>query len=508
MSDFRGQAQAIERVVIVGGGTAGWMSAIYLNRFLKPLKVKVTLVESPTVGSIGVGEATIPSLVEFVRTLNLDEKEFMRRCSATFKLAIKFEGWGGEGSSYWHAFGPCGGQLNGLDLFHFWNRRRIETASELKYADYSLQALLCEQSKAPWPIEGASPISQMGTYAYHLDASALAEYLRERATAEGVHHLFGHVQEVQFGARGDIESLDIGGDRTLQGDLFLDATGFSGRLIEQELGDPWIDWSKYLLCDGAIAMPLPRSAEFPPYTLSKAADSGWMWTIPLNNRVGNGYVFSRAHISEDEATAALIARSGLRRERAADPRSLKIRVGRRSKFWVRNCVSVGLASGFVEPLESTGIHFIFKTAKQLVKFWPDSPTPDALRDAFNEEMSELYDEVRDFIVLHYWLARREGPFWRDARNVPLSSSLKDRIARFDETGRIESNHKALFADASHFFIYSGNGRQPRRMIVEAELANRNEVWHVLDRIRADNREFAHRMPEHKVYLERLHRTPV
>jgi len=501
-------SQPLERIVIVGGGTAGWMAAIYLNRYVKRLNAKVILVESPTIGTIGVGEATIPSIVEFVRSLNLDEKEFMRRCSASFKLAIKFDGWTGEGSSYWHAFGLCGGQINGLDLFHYWLKRRKEGGSQLSYSDFSLQTRLCEQGKAPWPYEGTSTISQLGTYAYHLDAAALAEYLRELATGEGVQHLFGHVQNVTLDDRGQIASLDIGGERTIDGDLFLDATGFAGRLIEKEMGDPWIDWGRYMLCDSAVAMPLPRGDEFPPYTLSKAMPSGWMWKIPLNSRVGNGYVYSSAHLSMDEAIAALIAQSGLRKERAADPRPIKIRVGRRTKFWARNCISIGLSSGFVEPLESTGIHVIQKAVKLLVKFLPDRGFNEALRAAYNNEMSELYDEVRDFIVLHYWLARRDEPFWRDARNVPLPESLRDRIALYDETGRIETNKRELFPETSWFYIFSGNGRLPKRMIVEAEVAGRAEIWQILDRIRAENREFTEHMPSHKSYLDLLHRTPV
>jgi tryptophan halogenase len=502
------KSQRIERIVIVGGGTAGWMAAIYLNRFIRRMNAKVVLVESPTIGTIGVGEATIPSLVEFVRSLNLDEKEFMRRCSASFKLAIKFDGWTGEGAAYWHAFGLCGPQINGLDFFHYWLKRRMESGSKLTYSDYSLQARLCEQDKSPWPYQGSSTIAQLGTYAYHLDAAALAEYLRDIATGEGVQHLFGHVQDVALDDRGNIASLDIGGGRTLAGDLFLDATGFAGRLIEKALGDPWIDWSRYMLCDSAVAMPLPRSDDFPPYTLSKAMPSGWMWKIPLSSRVGNGYVYSSAHLSTDEAIAALIAQSGLRKERAADPRSIKIRVGRRTNFWLRNCVSVGLASGFVEPLESTGIHLIQKAVKLLIKYLPDRGFSGALRGAYNGEMSDLYDEVRDFIVLHYWLAQRDEPFWRDARNVPLPDTLREKIALYDETGRIETSKRQLFTETSYFFIFTGNGRFPKRMIVEADVASRGEVWQILDRVRAENRDFADRMPGHKSYLDQLHRTPV
>jgi tryptophan halogenase len=500
------QSRRIERIVIVGGGTAGWMAAIYLNRFMRRLNCTVVLVESPTLGTIGVGEATIPAIVHFVRSLNLDENEFMRRCSATYKLGIQFDGWTGEGGAYWHSFGLCGTQINGLDLFHYWLKRRFEAGSKLSYSDYSLQTRLAEQEKSPWPYRGSSKIAELGTYAYHLDAAALAEYFREVATGEGVQHLFGHVQDVVLDDRGDIASLDIGGERTLAGDLFIDATGFAGLLIEKTLGDSWIDWSRYMLCDSAVAMPLPRSDSFPPYTLSKAVAAGWMWKIPLSSRVGNGYVFSSAHISTDAATAALIAQSGLRRERAADPRVIKFRVGRRTDFWVRNCVSVGLSSGFVEPLESTGIHLIQKAITLLVNYFPDRGFSEVLRRAYNTQMAEVYDEVRDFIVLHYSLAQRGEPFWLDARNAPLPDTLREKIALYDETGRIETRMRQLFPETSYFFIFTGNGRFPRRPIAEAEVAGRGEVWQLLDRIRAENREFATRMPTHKSYLAELHRT--
>jgi tryptophan halogenase len=498
------QRRPLERVVIVGGGTAGWMAAVYLNRYLIRQKTKVVLVESPTLGTIGVGEATIPSLVHFVRLMNLDENEFMRRCSATYKLAIRFDDWVRPGTTYWHPFGICP-RLEGYDLFHFWFKRRLDAGEPLAYSDYSIQIQLSVAEKAPRPFNGATPVTDSGSYAYHLDASAFGEYLKEIATSEGVQHVFGDVQDVAIDPRGDIASLDIGGGRSLAGDLFIDATGFRGRLIEQALGDPWIDWSRYMLCDRAVALPLPRSGAFPPYTLSTALAAGWRWQIPLSSRTGSGYVYSSAHLSEDAATQALIARSGLRRERAADPRQLKIRVGRRQNFWFRNCVSVGLASGFVEPLESTGIHLIQAAVMSLIEFLPDRDINDALRRAFNARMAEVYDEVRDFIVLHYFLAGREEPFWRDARSVPLPDTLREILAIYEETGRIENPRLRLFPEPSYFSILTGNGRLPRRPITVADTANVAELGRGLAQVRTANDALAARMPSHKALLTELHR---
>jgi tryptophan halogenase len=502
------QTGRLQSIAIVGGGTAGWMAAIYLNRFLRRMNGKVVLVESPTLGTIGVGEATIPSLTNFVRLLRLDEKEFMRRTSATYKLGIRFDDWARNGITYWHPFGVCGARINGNDLFPYWLKRRLATGSNLPYSDYSLQALLGEAEKAPWPFGGSSRIAETGSYAYHLDASALGDYLKEIATAEGVQHLFGTVQNVTLDEQGNIASLDIGGERSLAADLFLDATGFRGRLIEETLGDPWIDWSKFMLCDRAVALPLPRGDRFPPYTLSKAMPAGWAWRIPLSSRTGNGYVYSSAHLSPDAAAEALIAQSGLPRARGADPRHLQIRLGRRTNFWLRNCVSVGLASGFVEPLESTGIHLIQRAIMLLVEYLPDRGLNDALRRAYNARMAAVYDEVRDFIVLHYVLAQRDEPFWRDARAVPLPDTLRESLALYDESGHIESPRLQLFPETSYFFILSGNGRLPRRPIAEVDVAPAGEIWHLLDRIRADNRDFVSRMRPHADFIAELHRAPV
>jgi tryptophan halogenase len=497
-------SQRIRRVVIVGGGTAGWMAALHLNRTARAQGASVTLIESAALGAIGVGEATIPSLVQFLRALKLDERAFMRRCSATIKLGVRFDGWVEDGVTHWHPFGVCGARVDNLDLFHFWLKHRSEVDAKSRYADFSLQVALANREKAAWPFDGASAVWRNGAYAYHLDAAAMAGYFRELATREGVQHLFGDIRAVERAENGDIAALDIGGDRRIAGDLFVDATGFAGLMIEQALGDPWIDWSDQMLCDHAVAMPLPRGEAFPPYTRSSAAPAGWIWRIPLSSRTGVGYVFSSAFVPTDEAIATLIARADLRRARTADPRLIRFRVGRRTHFWLRNCVSVGLSCGFVEPLESTGIHMIQKAVAWLADFWPDRGFNPALAKAFNARMGDLMNEARDFILLHYLVNRRDEPFWRAARAAPLPDTLRETLALYDETGRIQSPRLSLFPETSYYFILEGAGRLPRRLIPEAAAARPDEIGRMLGDVRAENHRFLERMPSHADYLARLH----
>ncbi len=494
-------------LVIVGGGTAGWMAASYLNRFLVRKGWSITLVESPDIGTIGVGEATIPSLVRFIRAMNIDEDTFMRRCAATYKLGIKFTDWFDHGHTYFHPFGACP-PINGLDLFHFWMKRRIEGGVADAYTDYSLQALLAQEGRGPRAFGGTSPVMRTGTYAFHVDAGALAQFLKEIATSEGVNHIFGEVREVRRGPWGDIASLDIGGGRALEADLFVDCTGFRGLLIEDALGDPWIDWSRYLLCDSAVVLPLPRDDDPVPYTRSTALGAGWMWQIPLATRTGNGYVYSSRHTTPDEAAKDLVARADLKRARTADPRHLKMRIGRRRNFWLRNCVSVGLSSGFVEPLESTGIHMIQRSIELLVDHFPAGDRDDLLRQAYNAKMESLYEEVRDFIILHYILTDRFEPFWRDARAVPIPDSLQDALDLYEANGFLPLARTDVFADTNHYFILAGNGRLPRRPTARADFAPLGPLASIFAEVQAQNREVAGGLPSHRALIEAIHRPPL
>jgi len=503
-----GHSHDVKRILIVGGGTAGWMAAAYLGRFLRHSPCKITLVESAKIGSIAVGEATIPTLVGFVRNLRLDEDEFMRRCYATYKLGIRFIDWFEKGDAYWHTFGHCGGLIDGLDLFHFWLKRIRAGSEDGQYASYSLQALLNEADKAPRPFDGPSPIIKSGTYAYHLDANALAALLKEIATNDGVTHLFDEVREVTLDGPERIERINTESGRQLSADFYIDATGFQGLLIEKALGNPWIDWSKQLLCDRAVVMPLPRDPKMPPYTRSTGLNAGWMWQIPLSHRVGCGYVYSSAHIDDDAAGNELLANTSSGKP-SSDLRFLNMRVGRRQDVWVGNCVSVGLASGFLEPLESTGIYFIQKAMDLLLAYFPDQTFNKTLIGSYNKAMTQTYEEVRDFIVLHYILSQRDDqPFWRDSRNVPIPDSLRTMMALYEESGFIEPPRATVFAETSYHHIFSGGRLLPRRHSLRADVSDFDEVCRIMDQIKKQNQAQAQTLPTHQELMQWMHRQPV
>ncbi|WP_020175406.1 tryptophan halogenase family protein [Methyloferula stellata] len=488
----------MKRILIVGGGTAGWIAALYLNRIVRRIGCEVVLVESAEIGTIGVGEATIPTLVHLVRILGLNEQELMRRCSATYKLGIHFEGWMGDGQDYWHPFGGSG-MAGGIDLYHFWLKRKKDRDDCGHYSDYAVQTSLAERLCGP-----TEDVLRNGGYAYHLDANAFAQYLKELSIAEGVRHLFGTVGEVTLSETGDLKAIDIGGDRRIEADLFIDATGFSGLLIEKVLGDPWIDWSNHLLCDRAVAMPLPPDEAKVPYTRSIASPAGWIWRIPLNSRTGTGYVYSSAHIQDDAAAEHLISVSDLSKRRAADPRFIKMRIGRRTEFWKRNCVSIGLASGFLEPLESTGIHIIQKAVLLLADHLPKSRIDPPLRASFNEAMGRLYREIRDFIILHYVVSKRDEPFWRDARSVPLPEPLAAFLSLYDVCGLMNTKSLDLFPEASYHYILAGSGRFPERPIAPADVINIAAVGEALAQRRAQVSQGASGARKHDSMMTQVH----
>ena len=490
----------ISRIVIVGGGTAGWMTAAYLRR---RTGCTITLIESATIGTIGVGEATIPALVDFVHNMQLDEAEFMRRCHATYKLGIKFVNWVHEQHVYWHPFGLCGGQIDGIDLFHFWLQRYRAGHDTAPYSSYSLQALLCDTDKAHRPIDGA-PV--LANYAYHLDASALADFLQTMAINEGVYHIVDTVRHVGLDARGMIKHIETTSGHAWAADLYIDCTGFRGLLIEQALADPWIDWSHLLLCDRAVVLRLPQDQTMPPYTRSTGLPAGWVWQIPLSHCTGCGYVYSSAHATDESAARALLAYANQAERSPADLRHLRMRVGRRQHFWVKNCLSVGLAAGFIEPLESTGIFFIQRALDVLIDCFPDTAFSDAFIRTYNTRMAAVYDEVRDFILLHYLLVQRQDtPFWRDCRSVRVPDSLQNWMALYAETGLAEEAARdPVFRETNFYHILAGGAYLPRRPLPRADFLPFATVETLLEQIRQQNRRLAGTLPTHRELIAWLH----
>jgi tryptophan halogenase len=504
-ADDSNVADPVRNILIVGGGTAGWMSAVFLSRFLANSDCTITVLESARVGAVGVGEATVPSMVKFVRNMQLDEEEFMRRCNATYKLGIKFSDWIEGGSDYWHPFGVVGVKSKNVDLFHYWLKALRAGHDVGTYASYSLQRQLGEAGRAHRPLHDSSTIVQQGAYAYHLDAVALGNYLREIATDAGVKHVVDHVQHVALDERGFIEHVTTESGRQLSADLYLDCTGSRGLLIEQALEDPYIDWSHLLLCNRAAVTQLPADEAILPFTDSTGLSAGWAWRIPLLNRVGCGYVFSSNHIDDETAARELLNNATKANDTAMAPRFLDMRVGRRTEFWAKNCVSVGLASGFIEPLESTGILFIQRSLELLADYFPNRVCHWSLLKAYNRRMAVIYDHARDFIILHYLLNRREeNPFWRDSKAIDIPATLHDILELYDELGVVEPVTGSPFGEASWYCILAGSQRLPRRLIPPIYVPDMNGILDLLNKVKTHNSNWVANLPSHQSLLEKVH----
>jgi tryptophan halogenase len=498
----------LQSILIVGGGTAGWMAACYLATQLRATGRRVTLIESAVIPTIGVGEATVPPLVGYLRVLGLSEEEFMRRAHATYKVGIKFVGWRNGADAFWHPFGPVGGNIDGLPLFHYWLKGARAGHDPRPYTGYSLQALLGEQERAPRGASATTLIYDRGQYAYHLDAGAFAAYLREEALRRGAVRIEDEVTGVALDARGHIERIDTRAHGALRADLYLDCTGFQALLAERALGDRYVDWSDLLFCDRALAAPLPLAGAMPPYTRATALSAGWVWQIPLAHRAGNGYVYSSRHLSEDDAAREFAGLLGADAD-ALQPRTLRMRVGRRSRSWIANCIAVGLASGFIEPLESTGIFLIQRSLALLLTYFPDTAFEPHLARRYNERMAATYDEIRDFILAHYVLSERaDSAFWRDVRALALPDSLRELFERYERTGIVETQEYAMFPSPSWYCILVGMGRLPRTHHAGAELSDYGKVRAILADILAANERVARDLPAHADYVAALHRAEV
>jgi tryptophan halogenase len=486
-------------VVIVGGGTAGWMTAAALVRLL-PRACTIRLVESAEIGIVGVGEATLPHLRNFVESLDLDEAEFMRATHATFKLGIEFRDFGAIGDSYLHPFGDFGRPVNGVPFLHYWLRMRAAGRRDDLF-DYSVANAMAAARKFTPP--SADPASLLSTisYAYQFDSTLFGPYLRRYAEARGAHRTEGKVVEVERdGADGDVAALRLESGERIEGDLFVDCSGFRSLLLGGTMGEEWEDWSDWLPCDRAIALPCASPpGPIEPYTRATAMPAGWRWRIPLQHRVGNGYVYSSAHLSDDEAAAAIAA--AVEGEAMAEPRLLKFRAGRRRRSWVGNVVGIGLASGFLEPLESTSIYLVQGAIAQLVDLFPIGGIEDCDRDEFNRVTDIEYDRIRDFLILHYHATgRNDSSFWNHVRTMTVPDSLADKIALFRRSGRIAKYSEGLFFEPSWIAVYLGQGIVPEAWDQRADRAEPNGLILAMDRLRAQIQGAVASMPDHGAFL--------
>ncbi|MFS0772384.1 tryptophan halogenase family protein [Sphingomonas sp. 1P08PE] len=486
------------KVVIVGGGTAGWMSAAALVGIV-PDAVDVELVESEVIGIVGVGEATLPHLRGFIERLGIDERAFMAATEATFKLGIDFRDFGAIGDRYIHPFGTFGRELNGVPFHHYWARlHHADRAAPL--GEHSIGVAAARANRFARPTgDPADPLSAYG-YAYQFDATRFAPFLRAHAEARGVRRTEGRIVSVERTDQGDVAAVRLADGTMVAGDLFIDCSGFASLLLGDALGEEWEDWSHWLPCDRAVALPCtspPGSIE--PYTRATAMPAGWRWRIPLRHRVGNGHVYASAWQDDARAADALIA--SLDGAPLAEPRFLRFRAGRRRRSWVGNVVAIGLASGFLEPLESTSIYLVQMAITELIEHLPDDRIDDADRDGFNAEVDREYDRIRDFLILHYHATTRDdSPFWRHVRTMDVPPSLEEKIALFRRSGRVAHYSRGLFLEPSWVAVYVGQGIVPDGWDQRAAAADLGGLERAMTSLRQGIATAVEAMPTHHVAL--------
>ena len=492
------EGQKIRKIVIAGGGTAGWIAAFALVRNLKGI-VDITLVESEEIGTVGVGESTIPTSRTFNRYMGIDEADFVRATGSTFKLGIAFENWRTEGSRYFHPFGRIGHPTWLADFHHFWLRaKQLGFGGEL--GDYCLEQRAGEAQKFE-----STP--QLGTnYAYHLDAGLYGRYLRKLAEAEGVTRVEGKIAEVhQDPESGDIRSLLLESGQEVEGDLFLGCTGFRALLLGQKLGVEFEDWTHWLPTDAAIAVQTSEVEPPRPYTRAMAHKAGWMWRIPLQHRVGNGIVFSSAHMTPEEAERLL--RERIEGDVLIEPRLIRFRAGSRRTVWVKNCIGIGLSTGFIEPLESTSIHLIMIAITRLLQMFPYGGISVATAERFNFLSARELEGIRDFIVLHYHATDREdSDFWRHCRTMDVPETLQHRLALFRALAHAFQESHDLFTVDSWVTVMLGQGVTPASFNPAVLRVPEDKLRQSLEAASANVARAVERMPTHEEWLRRYAET--
>jgi tryptophan 7-halogenase len=485
----------VRRVVIAGGGTSGWTAAAALAQQLGPL-LDITVIESDEIGTVGVGEATFPTILTFHKILGLDEKEFLRATRGSIKLGISFENWARRGDRYIHSFGTIGKATWMGEFHHYWLQARSEGYGG-DIGDYCFEHQAAKAHK--FFVSETSKIN----YAYHFDASLYARYLRSRCEPQGVKRIEGKIVEVQqHPETGFVTALVLQSGQRVEGDLFIDCSGFRGVLIEQALHAGYEDWGHWLKNDSAQALQTDCPLDdIPPYTRAIAHDVGWQWKIPLQHRQGTGYVYSSRYISDDDARKVLLA--NLDGDIRVELRLLKFKTGRRLKAWVNNVIAIGLSGGFVEPLESTSIHLIQSGVTRLLQLFPFSGFSPALAHRYNEQSRIEYEKIRDFIVLHYKATERDDtPFWRDCRDMEVPETLAQRIALFRESGHAYQGADELFRVDSWLHVLLGQRIEPRGYHHMGRLLGKERLRAALDSLKTNITHAVEKMPTHREFLDR------
>ncbi len=490
----------MQKIVVVGGGTAGWMAAAALAKVMGTKRYSVTLVESEEIGTVGVGEATIPPFLAFNEMLGIDENAFMKAVNGTFKLGVRFENWSKPGSDYLHPFGMFGIDMSGINFTNHWLRYRKSGGS----ADFGLfnPQTLAARRNIFGRSQDIDPNIPPVAYAFHFDAVLYAKFLRQFSETLGVTRVEGRiVSAAQDAQTGDITGVNLSDGRVVGGDFFIDCSGFRGLLIAETLKAGYSDWSHWLPCNRAVAVPCEKTAPLLPYTRSVAREAGWQWRIPLQHRTGNGYVFCDAYLSEDEASRLILQR--LDGKALADPRVLKFTTGHRREMWKNNVVALGLSAGFLEPLESTSIYLVQSAIVRLLKFFPRGDTGGVLRDRFNIEMLAEFDNVKDFLIAHYKLTERDDtPFWDYCRTMDIPDSLKMRLEAFESYNTSLVTDEELFREASWFAVLAGQGMVPRAYHPLADAMPEDEFRWRMDRVRQGTEGLIRAMPPHEAYISR------
>jgi len=490
----------IQRIVIVGGGSAGWMTAAALANELGQT-CEITLVESEAIGTVGVGEATIPPIRYFNQRLGIDEATFVRETHGSFKLGIEFIDWSRKGHAYFHPFGHYGAEFDHVPFYQHWMRARLN-GQETSIDEFSMAWAASKAGKFTHPLTDHRNIQSRFDYAYHFDATLYAAYLRRYAEARGVTRIEGRVVGAKQDAdSGFIQSVELEDGQIFDGDLFVDCSGFYGLLIEKTLETGYQDWSHWLPCNRAVAAPCEKTSAILPYTKSTAKDAGWQWRIPLQHRTGNGYVYCDAYLDSDTAEQSLL--SSLDGDPIAAPKHLKFVTGRRNKFWNKNCVAIGLAAGFMEPLESTSLHLIQYGIMRLLALFPSKAMSPLLAEEYNALTIAEYERIRDFLILHYTATQRDdSEFWRYCANMPIPDRLAYKMEHFRTHGMVISDERELFHNPSWIAVYLGQDILPERAPAMTQHRVDVPVQERFHAIRTAMKDAVNAMPPHETFIER------